>query len=222
VAWEMIGYGQSWEAGEGRDISVKAQAGYLLDWLDEQGIERAVLAGHDLGGGVVQIAAVRAPERVAGLVLADAISYDSWPILPVKFTRALAPLTSRTPPALLRRQLALSLRPGHDSAERARESLEAHWPGYAHPRGAEVLVRQMKSLRTEDTLEIADRLPELDLPAAIVWGAADPFQPMAYGERLALDLRAPLDYIPGARHFVPENHPERVAGAITRVVAEVG
>jgi pimeloyl-ACP methyl ester carboxylesterase len=32
-------------------------------------VERAVLVGHDLGGGVVQIAAVRAPQRCAGLVL---------------------------------------------------------------------------------------------------------------------------------------------------------
>jgi pimeloyl-ACP methyl ester carboxylesterase len=85
-----------------------------------------------------------------------------------------------------------------------------------------VLVRQMKSLRTEDTLEIADRLPELDLPAAIVWGAADPFQPLDYGERLALDLRAPLDVIRGGRHFVPEDHPERVAGAIKEVLADIG
>jgi pimeloyl-ACP methyl ester carboxylesterase len=222
LAWEMVGYGQSWEAGEGRDISVKAQAGYLLDWLDELEVKRAVLAGHDVGGGVAQIVAVRARERVAGLVLSNSIAYDSWPIAPVKVTRALGPLTSRTPPALLKRQLALFLRPGHDSAERARESFEAHWPGYEHPRGAAALVRQMKSLRTEDTLEIADRLPELELPAAIVWGAADRFQPIDYGERLALDLGAPLDYIPGARHFVPENHPERMAAAIERVVGEAG
>jgi pimeloyl-ACP methyl ester carboxylesterase len=37
---------------------VKAQAGHLHRWLDELGIERTVLVGHNLGGGVCQIAAV--------------------------------------------------------------------------------------------------------------------------------------------------------------------
>jgi pimeloyl-ACP methyl ester carboxylesterase len=45
---------------------------------------RAVLVGHDLGGGVAQIAAVRAPGRCAGLVLANSIGYDSWPIPSVR------------------------------------------------------------------------------------------------------------------------------------------
>ena len=54
-----------------RDISVKAQAGYLLDWLGALGIGRAVLAGHDLGGGVVQIAAFWRSELCAGLVLTN-------------------------------------------------------------------------------------------------------------------------------------------------------
>lgn len=55
--------------GVGRDISVARQADYLVAWLDAIGVERAVLVGHDLGGGVVQIAAVRSPSRCAGPVL---------------------------------------------------------------------------------------------------------------------------------------------------------
>ncbi len=69
MAWEMVGYGASIPEGRGRDISVGRQADYLVRWLEALGIERAVLAGHDLGGGVVQIAAVRHPERCAGLFL---------------------------------------------------------------------------------------------------------------------------------------------------------
>lgn len=61
LAWEMVGYGASIPEGHGRDISVGRQADYLAAWLQALGIERAVLAGHDLGGGVVQIAAVRNP-----------------------------------------------------------------------------------------------------------------------------------------------------------------
>lgn len=39
--------------------------------LDELGLERAVLVGHSMGGFVAVLAAIRHPERVAGLVLVD-------------------------------------------------------------------------------------------------------------------------------------------------------
>jgi pimeloyl-ACP methyl ester carboxylesterase len=68
-AWEMVGYGASIPTGAGRDISVGRQADDLLSWLESQRIGPSVLAGHDLGGGVVQIASARRPDRCAGLVL---------------------------------------------------------------------------------------------------------------------------------------------------------
>lgn len=91
----MPGYGRSWQVAADLDISVAAQADRLLAWLDELGIERTLLVGHDLGGGFVQIAATRAPERCAGLVVTNAIAYDSWPIPEVK-AMARRALCSRT------------------------------------------------------------------------------------------------------------------------------
>jgi 3-oxoadipate enol-lactonase len=48
-------------------------AGDLLALLDHLGIERAVLAGLSFGGRVAMQAALAAPERVAGLILLDAV-----------------------------------------------------------------------------------------------------------------------------------------------------
>ncbi len=64
LAWEMVGYGTSIPAGDGRDISLDRQADYLLAWMRAVDLAPAVLVGHDLGGGVVQIAAVRDPADV--------------------------------------------------------------------------------------------------------------------------------------------------------------
>jgi len=97
LAWEMVGYGASIPQGRDRDISVRRQAGYLLSWMDAIGVERAVLAGHDLGGGVVQIAAVREPGRCAGMFLTNSIGYDSWPIPSVKTMRTAGATASTTP-----------------------------------------------------------------------------------------------------------------------------
>jgi pimeloyl-ACP methyl ester carboxylesterase len=220
LAWEMPGFGRSWDVPVGTDISVAAQAGHLLAWLDDLAIARAVLVGHDLGGGVVQIAAAHRPACCAGLVLTNAIAYDSWPIPEVKVLRAAGPAVARLPRALLRAQLAVLAARGHDDRARAREALDVHWPAYDHPGGAATLVRQMRSLRTRDTEAVAPALRTLGVPAAVVWGAADPFQKLdPYGRRLARDLDAPLDVIEGGRHFVPEDHPDRIAAAIRSVLA---
>lgn len=221
LAWEMIGFGRSWSLGLGADISVKAQAGHLFRWLDDAEIDKAVLVGHDLGGGVAQIAATRRPDRVTGIVLCNSIAYDSWPIPEVSVMRAAGGLLERMPRTVFRRLFSLLIRQGHDDAERASEAIAAHWPGYAHPDGPAALVRQMRSLRTEDTREIADRLPAFDAPAAVVWGAADRFQKPQYGRRLARDLRAELTEIPGGKHFIPEDHPDEVGAAIRSIVDRV-
>jgi pimeloyl-ACP methyl ester carboxylesterase len=48
----------------------EAQADMLIALMDALGIERAVLVGNSLGGGIAALAAQRYPERVDGLVLA--------------------------------------------------------------------------------------------------------------------------------------------------------
>lgn len=70
---------------------MSAQADYLLEWLDSLALsQKPVVVGHDLGGGVAQIAAVRRPQAFAGLLLTNSVSYDSWPIPSVKLMQKLA------------------------------------------------------------------------------------------------------------------------------------
>jgi pimeloyl-ACP methyl ester carboxylesterase len=64
-------------------------------------------------------------------------------------------------------------------------------------------------------------LPELGVPARLVWGAADPFQRIDYGERFARDLKAPLRRIENGRHFTPEDHPDIVAEEIGLLLEDV-
>lgn len=218
LAWEMTGYGSSIPFGRERDISVDAQARHLVRWLDAVDLERAVLGGHDLGGGVVQIAAVRAPERCAGLMLTNSIGYDSWPIPSVKAMRAVAPLVARLPEPLFRLTLRSFFRRGHDDTAQAEEALAVHGPHYAEHGGATALARQIRSLDVRDTIAVQDELRPLDVPARVVWGAADQFQKVSYGERLARDLRTDLRRIDGGKHWTPEDHPTEVAAALNELL----
>lgn len=96
-----------------------------------------------------------------------------------------------------------------------------HWPAYAAHGAGAALIRQMRALDVRDTLEVSSQLPALrGLPSQIVWGAADRFQKLEYGQRFAADLEAPLRVLEGGKHFTPEDHPEELAEAITALVAQ--
>jgi len=222
LAFEMVGYGDSIPAGRDRDISVARQADYLLNWLDTLGIERAVLVGHDLGGGVVQIAAARDSQRCAGLVLTNAIAYDSWPIPSVRGLRAAGRIVERLPDLLFKLLIASFMVRGHDNLNVGRESGRIHARPYLEHGGAAALIRQIRSLDVHDTLAVQHDLPKLGVPARVVWGAADRFQKVGYGQRLASDLGTTLTRIDGGKHWMPEDHPNLIAGAINNVLDEVG
>jgi pimeloyl-ACP methyl ester carboxylesterase len=220
LAWEMVGYGASMNEGRNRDISVAKQADYLAEWMRAMGLDQAVVVGHDLGGGVAKILAVKHRPLVGGLVLMNAIAYDSWPIPSVKMLRAMSPLVERFPTLVLRLvQMSLYYR-GHDDLACARESMAEHWQHYASPDGAAAFARQLRSLDVQDTLAISGEIPDLRLPVRLVWGAADQFQKIGYGYRLAYELGATIDRIEAGKHFVPEDHAQRVAAAVTDVLQQ--
>ena len=218
-AWEMLGYGASIPDSDGHHIDLSSQADRLLAWLEQTETDRPVLVGHDLGGGVAQIAASRSPDRFSGLVLTNAVCYDSWPIPSVKLMRRMAGLLRHMPdPAIYPAFVQLLLR-GHDDRHVARDSLGQHWPHYSAHGAARSLMRQVSSLDVNDTIAVADRLPQLGLPARVVWGAADQFQKIRYGERLAHDLDASLTRIDDGKHFTPEDHPDEVARAVNELLS---
>jgi pimeloyl-ACP methyl ester carboxylesterase len=219
LAWEMLGYGASIPDAGQRDIGLSAQADRLLAWLDTVQIDAPVLVGHDLGGGVAQIAAARAPGRFSGLVLTNSVCYDSWPIPSVKMMRRAAPLLRHLPEVGLYPSFVQLLQRGHDDRKQARESIGVHWQPYVTHGAARSLMRQVTSLCVHDTLAVADRLPSLGIPAKVVWGEADQFQKVAYGRRLAADLGTDLSTITGGKHFTPEDHPDALAQAINELLA---
>lgn len=219
LALEMLGYGTSTADAAGHDIGLSSQADRLLAWLDATGLEAPTLVGHDLGGGVAQIAATRSPHRFGGLVLTNAVCYDSWPIPSVKLMQRLSRPLRHLPNIAIYPSFAQLLLRGHDDLHVAREAIGIHWQPYAAHGAAPSLMRQVSSLDAKDTLAVASRLPTLQIPARVVWGDADRFQKLAYGERLTHDLRATLTRIPGGKHFTPEDHPRDIADAINSLLA---
>jgi len=219
LAWEMVGYGDSIPEGHLLDLSVAAQAGYVLSWMKEVEVSRPLLVGHDIGGGVAQIVAAR--EKCAGLVLVDSVAYDNWPTPPIRSMRRMGGSFQRLPNRPVRRLFGRLIRKGHDDRTMARESIDVHWRPYGERDAAEVLSRQIRGFRSRDTLEVPGVLQRLRVPTWVVWGSKDPYLDRVTATRLAGDLGAPLRLVNGARHFLPEDHPDDVARAISEAMTEL-
>jgi poly(3-hydroxyoctanoate) depolymerase len=66
-----------------------------------------------------------------------------------------------------------------------------------------------------DTRDLSGHLAEIWAPTLLLWGDADPFSPVAVGERLAHRLpRARLEVIKGGDHDLGLHHAERLAPLI--------
>ncbi|WP_164700137.1 alpha/beta fold hydrolase [Modestobacter sp. KNN46-3] len=221
LAVDMAGYGDS-PAPDGQPVDLAAQAARLLGLLDALDLERVVVVGHDLGGGVAQILATTASERVAGLGVVDGVCYDAWPVPLVRAMKAGWPLVRQLPPAALGTALRPALRTLFAHQERAKPFLDRFVEPWERPDGPRLLSRHLRSLDSVYTQTVAPFLPRLTVPAEVVWGRQDHQMKPEHGQRLADDLPgARLTWVDDASHFVPADRPDVVAEAVLRLVERV-
>lgn len=221
LAWELVGHGESISEGRGRDLSLGAQADYLAAWIDHLDLGPVILAGHDLGGGIAQLAAASYPGLCAGLFLTNSVGYDNWPVPSVAAMRAARAAVRFLPNAAFKQMLRSFFVRGHTTWSAAEDALAQHFSAYARHGGAAAFARQIAALHTRDTLAVVDDLPRLGIPARVAWGVEDRFLKIEYGERLARDLSAPLRRIEGGKHFTPEDVPEIIAEEIGLLLRSV-
>ena len=238
VAPDLPGYGRSAaRAGAGpRDLGR-----WLHALLAALGVGRFALAGHDLGGLVALTDAVaratRAdhPARLGGPTLERLILLDTT-IYPVP--RLVLGLLPALVPPLAELALRWLGRGGaaRDDARRAtyvaglREHLtpgtrltEAEWAEYARPYGSiagwREATRSIRALAPQApfVLRRLAELSRLTVPTRLIWGAGDPFFPLATAERLRRAIPGAEDrvhVITGAGHFPQEDRPDEVARLI--------
>jgi pimeloyl-ACP methyl ester carboxylesterase len=217
IAPDLVGFGESAKPLD-RDVSVSAQADLLPGLLDALGVERATVVGHDIGGAVAQIFAVRQAPRLARLGLVDSVCFDSWPIAPMIAVQRSAPLVAKLPPGWVTGALGAALR--RDLPERAHEPVDASLAAWDRDRESlEALFRNVEALDSRHTQAIVSDLGRIAAPVHVVWGAGDQFLKTEWAPRLR-------DAIPGATlrlldagHFVPWERPEELAVEIRELAA---
>jgi pimeloyl-ACP methyl ester carboxylesterase len=218
VVVDLLGYGRS-DPSDTADLSLRGHAERVISLLDALGINYATVVGHDMGGGIAQVMAVRHPTRVARLCLIDSIAFDGWPGRELRLVRATMPLTRHLPGTWLLSVLRAELARGYVVSERGTHSIDQYLRRFTVDGGRELLVRHVSAMDAAETKSLATRLKDVVAPTSIVWGGDDPFLPLALGERLATAIPgATLDVVPDIRHFTPEEAPERVASALASLL----
>jgi 3-oxoadipate enol-lactonase len=193
-----------------------SHAGDLRSVCDAVGIERAVLVGASLGGRVVLDLAVSEPDRVAGLVLADAGLPDhDWS----DEIRAFGAAEDEALEAGdLDRATEINVEfwvP--DGSDRVRAAIrEQQRRAFALQVGRE----DEEELLTQD---LSSRLATVDAPALVLMGEQDHADFHVIADRLARELpQAQRATIPRAGHLPSLEQPEAFDAVVLPFVAALG
>ncbi len=202
-ALDLPGHGRS--EGAGCD-TIKAYVQVVVGLLDALEVERAVLVGHSMGGGISQMMALDHPDRVAGLVLVG--------------TGA----RLRVAPTILEGLL--------NEPEQAIELITgwAWAPGAPEPLvdlGRQAMLDIPPQVIHADFLacdrfDVMGRLKEIIAPTLVVSGTEDRLTPPKYGRYLQEHIpQAQLVLVEGGGHMVALEQPVRVAQAVETFVGSL-
>ncbi len=217
---DLIGLGGS-ESPAGPSAYLPAgQAQRLLRLLDQLGVERFAIAGHDIGGAVAVHVAALAPERVTGLALITAtVHQQMWPVpsvLPYLIPGLGRIILTAMRHSPLRALAALRKALGTDLPDRALRPWVAALLRPDGARGALALLRTMDLAATEAALPLL-----AGIPALVLWGEQDVVHDVAYGQRVAAALPGAAWVPVQGGHLLPAERPERVAEELHGFLAEL-
>ena len=196
VALDLPGHGRS--PLPGRD-SIAAYRDVLLGVLDALGIDRAVIVGHSMGGGIAQTLALSHPDRVAGLGLIG--TGARLRVLPTILDGVLRDFDHTA-----RLVVENSYAAGLDAAMRERALAEFR----ACP--ASVTHGDFAACNAFDLLS---RVAEIRAPTVVICGRADRMTPVKYSEFLASKIpNARLALVEDSGHSVMIEQPTEVNRAL--------
>ena len=183
--------------------SVQDYAALMVKFLDAVGIDRGILVGHSIGGWIALSIATAHPERVARLILVDAMGVDV-PSAPApdlhmideeSFAKAVFGRLG-----LIATAQAYGFGAEWENVRRGPE-FERQWKG----RG---LLASLVQGRCTDP-ELTPKVQTIPADTLLIWGRLDGIVPLSHGEFLRTIMpRARLDVIERCGHLPMVEKPE--------------
>ena len=219
ITFDNRGVGQSDKpAGPYTAQMLAADTAGLLDAL---GIEKAIIAGHSMGGFIAQAMALDFPQKVAKLILCST-NFGGPHHVPVT-PEAMKVLTDVTSDALTRFKNGLAVSTAPDWSEKNPEMIE-EWVKWrvANPIDPAPYQAQMAigfGLMPE-AAAFENKLPRLNVPTLILFGAHDKVVPPENASLLAEKISgSKVVILPNAGHFFPIEVAEAASRTITDFAA---
>ena len=215
IRFDQRGHGLTGPAPDG-DYRTDAFVADVDAVADRLGLERFVLAGNSMGGGIAMAYAMRHPDRLDGLVLVDAGGADiarkgGGNLL---FTLAAIPGLNRlmaqiTPRSLVERSLSQSVA---NQAIVTPEAVDRYWELARYPGNREATLKRFGQARTPFT---AEQVAAVTVPTLVMWGEEDSLIPYEAADWYMAHMpNATLAAYEGVGHIPMEEHPDQSAADI--------
>ena len=220
IAIDLLGTGAS-DRPVPSDCSLSAHADRVISLIDQLGLGKIHLVGHDIGGGIAQILTVRHPDRVTTLSLVNTVGYDYWPVQPIVAMRtpilrqlAMASLDLGMLRLVIRRAVHRKERITPAVFERIRNEI-------AVPNSRRAFLNSTRCLNNSDLTTISDQLPKLGMPVLIVRGERDLYLSPEIANRLHREIpSSKLVSVADGGHFIQLDEPQLLAATILDHIQE--
>lgn len=197
-ALDLPGHGESSkDVGDG---SLDTLASAVLGFLAAQGIERAHLVGHSLGGAVAVVVAAREPGKVSSLTLVAPAGFGEE--INAGYLRGFAAASSR-------RELKPQLAALFADPSQATRKLADDLMRYKRLDGVDKVLTTLLDTLLQP-LDVRPLLSEVDVPVEFVWGNQDSVIPPGNARSLS-----GVHYVEGAGHMVHLESPAAVVDVVS-------
>ncbi len=213
IAYDRPNFGLTEKRVE-TDVAAPAQAEFAMRLMDALNVESAVMVGHSAGGGVISFFALDYPERVDGLIyVAGAVGSAGGAPSGLSDVLMFPPFTRwfRIGARLLLTPERFNglLGSAYGSDFVVTDEVQAGYGRVLSTRNWDEGFVGIIRDSARNTFPV-ERLPEITMPALLIWGAADSWVPLAAGERLEAALpNADLVIYEALGHLPMEEAPER-------------
>ena len=205
LAIDLPGHGTS--PGEGKEV-IDAYASDVIGFMDDLGINQAVITGHSMGSAIAQMLSLDYPERVKALILiGTGAKLRVHPKL-IQFCSS-----ESTYPEAVSQVMEWAFNPQAD--QRLVELAGERMADTSH----EVVHKDFLAC---DAFDIRDRVKDINQPMLVICGSEDQMTPVRFSQFLVEELpEAHLEIIPNAGHMVMLELPEIVANLIREFIEEL-
>ena len=209
--WPGMGYSDAWPGG----ATPFHMAERLETLMNAWKIEKAIVAGIDMGGQPAAAFSIRHPERVHSLIIMNSLlQWDESTSWDIAFLRryGLNRFALRSlPSTVFNRAVRTSLPRGERLDSSVRSDM---WESFRKPRVRDFIIRMCAGYQGTLPL-LAEQVSSIRIPTLLLWAGQDRHFPVEHAKRFQRAVPSSrIQIVPNAEHWMPLSAPDAVAGHI--------